>query len=153
MKNTRRHFKVSASITSILLSLLFACAAFIPSAAQKGAPDPIRLLKAGNARYVSNRLRPRNYRRDRRRTADEQHPYAIVLTCADSRVPPEIIFDESLGRLFVARVAGNIVDPVMLGSIGMQSNTFMSIRSDSGHESCGAVKATLDSAARPLHTH
>ena len=95
-------------------------------------------------------MRPRNYKADRKATADGQHPYAIVLACADSRVPPNILFDESLGKLFVVRVAGNVVDPVVLGSIEyaaehLHVETLLVL----GHESCGAVQATLEGGKFP----
>lgn len=152
MKNAPRSFKLSHKVPFVLLSLLIALSVFTPSSAQKGARDNVGRLKAGNARYVSGKLRPRDYKADRKATADGQHPYAIVLACADSRVPPEILFDESLGKLFVVRVAGNVVDPVALGSIEyaaehLHVETLLVL----GHESCGAVKATLDGGEAPPH--
>ncbi len=87
---------------------------------------------------------------ERPELAEGQHPYAIVLACADSRVAPELIFDESLGKLFVVRVAGNVADPVVLGSIEyavehLHANLLMVL----GHENCGAVKATIGGGAFP----
>jgi carbonic anhydrase len=148
MKNS--HGRLSDRITRILLSLLIAFSVFTPSPAQNSSADAVRLLKAGNRRYVSGDLRKRNYKADRKATADGQHPYAIVLTCADSRVPPEILFDESLGKLFVVRVAGNLVDPVVLGSIEYAAeHLHVSTLLILGHESCGAVKATLEGGKVP----
>ena len=80
----------------------------------------------------------------RRALAAGQSPYAIVLSCADSRVPPEIVFDQGLGRLFVVRLAGNIVEPFVLGSIeyGVE-HLHVPLIVVLGHENCGAVKAAL----------
>ena len=76
------------------------------------------LLKAGNARFVSGALTPKdNYATLREQLSAGQHPFAVVLCCSDSRVAPEIIFDQKLGDLFVIRNAGNIVDEEVLGSI------------------------------------
>jgi len=74
-------------------------------------------LKAGNARFASGHPEERHLVQVRSELLTEQRPYAIILSCSDSRVPPELIFDETLGRLFVIRVAGNVIDPVALGSI------------------------------------
>jgi carbonic anhydrase len=72
----------------------------------------------------------------------EQQPYAIILSCSDSRVPPELVFDETLGRLFVIRVAGNVIDPVALGSIEYGAKVLGArLLVVLGHEHCGAVKA------------
>jgi carbonic anhydrase len=79
-----------------------------------------------------------------------QHPFATVVSCSDSRVPPEVIFDQSLGDIFIVRVAGNVIDPIVLGSIeyGVEHlNTPLLIIL--GHESCGAVKAAMDAKGNP----
>jgi len=99
----------------------------------------------GNKRYVSGVSKKKDFDAQRDEQRKGQHPYAIILTCADSRVPPEIIFDEDLGKLFVIRVAGNVIDEVTLGSIEYAAehlNTQLLVIM--GHSSCGAVKATLD---------
>jgi carbonic anhydrase len=137
------------SVSPFKLALCFVILLLSASLFAQG-PDAVTRLKAGNARYVSNKLRSKNYAADRKATASGQQPYAIVLACADSRVPPEILFDESLGKLFVIRVAGNVVDPVVLGSIEyaaehLHVGTLMIL----GHESCGAVKATLEGGDVP----
>ena len=82
------------------------------------ALEAMERLKGGNKRYVENDALHSNQAKDRREeVAGGQHPFAIILGCADSRVPPELIFDQGLGDLFVNRVAGNIVNDAMLGSI------------------------------------
>src|SRR3970282_426639 len=75
-------------------------------------------LIAGNQRYAAGKLtHPHQTTRHRQELIQRQEPFAIILGCADSRVPPEIIFDQGLGDLFVVRVAGNVPDPMILGSI------------------------------------
>jgi carbonic anhydrase len=86
----------------------------------------------------------------RKEVALGQHPYAIILACSDSRVPPEILFDKGLGEIFTVRVAGNIVAPHELGSIEyalehLGANLIVVL----GHERCGAVSATYDAYAYP----
>ena len=107
--------------------------------------DTLARLMNGNARFVKGQHRPANYKRERAELTKGQRPYAIVLSCSDSRVPPEIVFDESLGKLFVVRVAGNVVDPIALGSIEYAAEHLHSkLLFVLGHESCGAVKATVE---------
>src|SRR5262249_55328132 len=80
--------------------------------------DALSRLLAGNHRYVTGTAAHPNQTAGRRRgVAGIQHPFAIILGCSDSRVPPEVVFDQGLGDLFVIRVAGNIADPAALGSI------------------------------------
>src|SRR5262249_43008783 len=82
---------------------------------------------------------------ERKKLVSGQQPYAILLSCADSRVPPELVFDESLGRLFVIRVAGNVTDPEDLGSVEYAAEHLgVHLLVVLGHESCGAVTATLE---------
>lgn len=120
----------------------------LPASSQKSAhptDDPLARLMAGNARFAEGRHHPANYKRERAELTKGQHPYAIVLSCSDSRVPPEIVFDESLGKLFVIRVAGNVVDPATLGSIEYSAeHLHPKMLYVLGHESCAAVKAAVD---------
>ncbi len=124
----------------------------------KVAPvEALARLKAGNQRFIAGKLQHPNQDRKRRaELATGQRPFAIVLGCADSRTPPEVLFDQGLGDLFVIRVAGNILDDHALGSIeyavdhlGAQLIVVL------GHQRCGAVQAakeTLDSKAEaPAH--
>ena len=104
-------------------------------------------LREGNARFVRElrSLDAFGGRRRREALVDGQSPFAIVLSCADSRVPAEIVFDCGLGDLFVVRVAGNIVAPSLVGSIEFAAATFGTrLVVVMGHTSCGAVAATLD---------
>lgn len=107
-------------------------------------------LTEGNKRFVSGSLKRKDLAAQRMATANGQTPFAIVVTCSDSRVPPEMIFDESIGQLFVIRLAGNVVDSLALGSIEyavehLHSHTLVVL----GHESCGAVKATIQGGTVP----
>jgi carbonic anhydrase len=119
--------------------------------ATAAAVDPaealLRLL-TGNRRFVRGRARhPRQGPADVRRLADGQRPYAVVLGCADSRVPPELLFDQGLGDLFDNRLAGNLVDDLVLGSVEYAVRTFDTrLVVVLGHSGCGAVTAALDAA-------
>lgn len=117
------------------------------SPAVTNGDEALARLMEGNARYVSAKLNhPDQTLQRRAEVASGQHPFAIILTCADSRVPPELLFDQGLGDLFVVRVAGNIVDDDILGSIeygvGELATPLVMVL---GHERCGAVKATVES--------
>lgn len=123
-----------------------------PAAAHPAGLDPeaaMQRLVDGNARYVAGLATHANLDSARRTTvATGQAPFAVILACADSRVAPEIIFDQGLGDLFVVRVAGNVVDDAVLASIEyavihLGSTLVMAL----GHERCGAVKATVDALA------
>lgn len=113
--------------------------------AQEGDAALAKLLE-GNARYVESRAsRPDQTAERRTEVANGQHPFALVLGCADSRVPPEIVFDQGLGDLFVIRVAGNVLDDQVLASIeyGVH-HLHIPLVIVLGHERCGAVAATVD---------
>ena len=111
------------------------------------------LLKEGNARFVSGDLRPKDdYASLREKLSTGQHPFAVVLCCSDSRVAPEIIFDQKLGDLFVIRNAGNIVDEEVLGSIEYAVEHLETpLVVVMGHASCGAVTATCQNSDLPGH--
>src|SRR5205814_6637151 len=101
-------------------------------------------LKAGNARFVRGESQLRDLPQARQALAAGQHPAAIILCCSDSRVPPELVFDQTLGRLFVVRAAGNVVDPALLGSIEYAvEHLGARLLVVLGHSSCGAVDAAL----------
>lgn len=115
--------------------------------------EAIRRLLEGNRRYTGNLFYHPEALSDRRsELARDQHPFAIVLGCADSRVPPEVIFDQGLGDLFVIRVAGNIPSPHVLGSIEYAvEHLGSSLIVVLGHERCGAVKAAVEGGEAPGH--
>lgn len=99
----------------------------------------------GNQRFLSGDFKHINYKSDILHTKSAQHPYALVLGCMDSRVPPEIIFDQGIGKIFVERVAGNLEDPNIIGSIEYAVK-FKKIKLIVvlGHTNCGAIQGTLD---------
>lgn len=110
--------------------------------------DALARLLSGNERYRTDRAINcnRNYHR-RAEVAAAQAPFAIVLGCADSRVPPEVVFDRGLGDLFVVRVAGNIASDDAIGSIEYALEHFhCGLVMVLGHERCGAVSAAVDAA-------
>lgn len=102
-------------------------------------------LTAGNERFVSKRMQERDLMEQMKKTSGGQWPKAVVLGCIDSRVPVELIFDQGLGDLFVARVAGNFENTDILGSMEYSCKVAGSkLVLVLGHESCGAVKAACD---------
>lgn len=107
----------------------------------------------GNKRYVDAKLSHPNQTAERRREiAKGQHPFAAIVSCADSRVPPEIIFDQGLGDLFVVRLAGNIVDDAALASLEYAVNySGVKYIMVLGHTRCGAVEATVKGGEAPGH--
>jgi carbonic anhydrase len=104
-------------------------------------------LMEGNKRFAAGSLAQKDVGEARRKElAVGQHPFAIVVTCSDSRVAPEIIFDEGLGDIFTVRVAGNVLDPISLGSIEYAAEHLHApLLILMGHEKCGVVSAALDS--------
>ena len=110
------------------------------------AEEGLRKLIEGNKRFVSGKARfPTVCKETLAALAKGQHPYATILGCADSRVPPELIFDANFGELFIIRVAGNVISPEVMGSIqyaGSHLHTPLFVVL--GHEGCGAVKAAIE---------
>ena len=110
-------------------------------------------LVEGNGRFVDGRQAPLVLGAERRRElAKGQHPQAVVLSCSDSRVPPEYVFDQQLGQVFVVRTAGNVADGVALGSIEYAvEHLGIPIVVVLGHRSCGAVTAAVEARRKHLH--
>lgn len=105
----------------------------------------IQDLKEGNERYTQNNLTARDYPAQVKASTNGQFPEAIVLSCVDSRVPVEYVFDRGIGDIFVARVAGNFVNEDILGSMEFACKVSGSkVILVLGHEHCGAVKAAVD---------
>ncbi|MFC1580609.1 carbonic anhydrase [Thermodesulfobacteriota bacterium] len=115
--------------------------------------EALQRLLDGNKRYVGSRQTHPDQEPERRLALRaEQHPFAVILGCADSRVPPEVIFDQGLGDLFVIRVAGNVLDDMILGSmeyaeIHLKTPLIMVL----GHSQCGAVEATVEGGQMEGH--
>lgn len=105
----------------------------------------IERLEAGNMNFVNNKLASKNNNSDRREVlVNGQNPIAIILSCADSRVVPELIFDTGLGELFVVRVAGNVANTSSIASMEYAvAHLGTSVLVVLGHESCGAVTAAV----------
>lgn len=109
--------------------------------------EALERLREGNARFVRElrSLDAFGGRRRREALVDGQSPFAVVLSCSDSRVPSELVFDCGLGDLFVVRVAGNVVAPSLVGSVEFAVATFgVRLAVVMGHTRCGAIAATLD---------
>jgi len=117
--------------------------------AQTGSATPQAALEelwSGNRRWVSGDLKPRDPAELRRaRVAGGQHPFAVVFSCIDSRVPPEIVFDQDLGGLFVVRTAGVALDPLVAGTVEYGPAHGTPLVMVLGHSRCGAIQATVES--------
>jgi len=135
--------------------LLGAAACALAQEPAQGLPADQALaeLMAGNQRYVRHREQHPDESMARRKELEAgQHPFAVILGCADSRVSPELLFDQGLGDLFVVRVAGNVVDDAILGSIEyavehLDTKLIVVL----GHEKCGAVSAAVEGGNAPGH--
>lgn len=110
------------------------------------ADEALDRLEVGNKRFVSdNPIRPNSNAARRRELVAGQRPFATIISCADSRVPAELVFDQGLGDLFVIRIAGNISDDAVLGSVEYASLYLgVNLIVVMGHRSCGAVSAAVD---------
>lgn len=107
----------------------------------------LELLKEGNKRFVDNLKANRNLLQQANETSDGQHPFAVILSCIDSRTSAELIFDQGLGDVFSVRIAGNIINEDILGSMEFACKLAGSkIIVVLGHSSCGAVKGACDHA-------
>ncbi|QOG01250.1 carbonic anhydrase family protein [Flavobacterium sp. MDT1-60] len=105
----------------------------------------LELLKEGNQRFVSNLKINRNLLQQANETSDGQHPFAVILSCIDSRTSAELIFDQGLGDIFSVRIAGNIINEDILGSMEFGCKVAGSkIIVVLGHTKCGAVKGACD---------
>ncbi len=122
------------------------CAVLTPAAQREVSPDAaIARLQAGNARFVAGEMIHCDLRAQVRATAGGQAPFAAVVGCIDSRVPPELVFDQRIGDIFCARVAGNFVNTDIIGSLefatrvaGARAIVVL------GHSQCGAIKGAID---------
>jgi carbonic anhydrase len=154
MKNT-----VYAIVSFLLLCCLFAISAEETSQSQESSkvvmtkelqdrmtPEEIlQKFKDGNRRFVEGKMLHRDYLKEREQTAASQHPYAILLSCIDSRKPAEIIFDKGIGDIFNVRIAGNFVNVDILGSMEYATKVSGSkLILVMGHSNCGAIKSAID---------
>ncbi len=116
--------------------------------------EALQKLLDGNNRYIQDRLLHPDRNTERREAVSaRQEPFAIILGCSDSRVPPEIIFDQGVGDLFVVRVAGNVIGPIALESIEYSTKYLhSSLIIVLSHERCGAVTAVLEGITIDIKT-
>jgi carbonic anhydrase len=147
----KTHIGIFLSAVSLLLAGAYAPASETGHGID--ADEALQKLLDGNRSYVSDQMTINKSSGPgiRQALAGGQRPYAVILSCSDSRVPPEIIFDKGLGEIFVVRVAGNIPDPIIIGSIEyaveyLGSPLIMVL----GHSRCGAVTAAVDATG---HEH
>ena len=143
-----------------MIRRLIALIAFLSSTAWAQPAPPalspdaaLNKLLQGNQRYIRHKEQhPDETLARRKELVSTQHPFAVILSCADSRVPPELVFDQGLGDLFVIRVAGNIVDDAVLASIEYAvEHTGTKLVVVLAHESCGAVTAAVEGGKAPGH--
>ena len=110
----------------------------------KTPAEALKLLQAGNKRYRQGKLQLRDYSPVGEKRASEQKPFAAIITCADSRISPELVFDVERGNIFVSRIAGNSIDNGTLGSteyaVGVLGVKVVMVL---GHSDCGAIKAAI----------
>ncbi|MFN7976649.1 MAG: carbonic anhydrase [Vicinamibacterales bacterium] len=140
-----RPHAVAARVSLVVAAL--ALATLAPRAAEPEQAAGLARLRAGNDRFVKSATAPMPAGAATRQSlVKEQHPFAMVLSCADSRVPPEYIFNTGLGELFVVRAAGEVVDKSVMASLEYGAeHLHIPLLVVMGHESCGAVKAAVES--------
>jgi len=148
MKTSTRKLALTAAIAMSSWAM-----AADPTTLSVTADEALSRLKAGNERFANSKVsagKPVAARRAE--TAQTQHPFAIIVGCADSRTAPEIIFDQNIGDLFVVRTAGNLVDDYALGSIEYAvEHLGTRLIVVLGHQRCGAVTAALSGGSAPGH--
>lgn len=148
---SRRTFFASAAAVSVAATSANAqdaCSVFTSVRQKATTPaQAIELLKAGNERFISGKLINCDPMAQVRSTASGQSPFAVIVGCIDSRVPPELVFDRNIGDIFAARVAGNFVNDDIIGSLefatkvaGAKAIVVL------GHTECGAIKGAVDGA-------
>ena len=143
-------FRVFTVAAVVLSTALVAARAEEPGQART-PQEALGLLKAGNDRFVRNASSPVSLSINRRQElATGQHPFAMVLSCVDSRVPPEYVFNTGLGDLFVIRTAGEVIDKSILASLEYGAeHLHIPLLVVMGHESCGAVTAAAQAKDEP----
>ena len=156
-------------IKSLLLSLALALPVFwVAGVVQAEATDvaltreaqaaitparALEMLKQGNERFVNGKTLPRDFLAQVRQTATGQYPFAAIVSCLDSRIPPAIVFDQGIGDLFVGRMAGNFVNDDMLGSLEFATKlSGAKLVVILGHTECGAIRGACDAAQLGLLT-
>ena len=122
------------------------CVAFTPELQAAKTPElALKRLQDGNARFVAGRALHCDLLEQVRSTAQQQAPFVAVLGCIDSRVPPELVFDQNIGDMFVARIAGNIASTDIIGSLEFATAVAgAKLIVVLGHSECGAIKGAID---------
>jgi len=145
----------TAQITALAFLLAGLGSSFAAGPSKVSPHEALKRLLQGNARFVSGHLThagPEQIAEARGAGAKGQNPFAVIVGCSDSRVGPEIVFDQGLGDLFVVRTAGEVVDSAALGSIEYAvEHLGSSLIVVLGHERCGAVSAAVAGAKEPGH--
>jgi carbonic anhydrase len=148
---TRRQFAITSALV-VAGGWRAAVQAADPAPAVK-APSAEQIwaeLVAGNRRFVAGQPRARTLAPLRRELARAQHPHVVVLGCSDSRVSPSLVFDQTVGDLFEIRTAGNVADPIALGSIEYAvEHLHTPLLLVLGHDKCGAVVAAVSGETMP----
>jgi len=152
----KKNIKVSA-LVALLFSIIFSANLLWSFQKEQPAAEPqssqsvavadetLKMLMSANQNYVAGKLSQRDLSARRAELVKGQSPSAVVLTCSDSRVLPEYIFDQGLGDIFVIRVAGNVTDPIALGSIEYAvEHLHTPLIIVMGHDKCGAVSAAVN---------
>jgi carbonic anhydrase len=141
----------------IVVVLITFCGAILTPGRNSGdrvtAESALAELKAGNKHHVAHRYsHPHQTAARQRELISTQHPLAQILSCADSRVPPELVFDQGLGDIFVVRVAGNVASDAELGSLEYGAEHLqIPLLVVLGHQHCGAVTAAVEGGTPPGH--
>lgn len=119
----------------------------------KTPDEAVKLLKEGNERFQKDQSMEVDLSSEKReKLVNGQSPFAVIVTCSDSRVPPELIFNQGLGDLFVVRVAGNVIDKIELGSVEYAVKHLKTpLIVVMGHENCGAVEAAVEANGKKQH--
>lgn len=151
--STRRQFLQSLSAAGALLALSGRTAlADVPAMSGEKQRDmtpdqALARLKQGNERFVNGRMLERNLMAQVRATATAQYPFAAVLGCIDSRVPPELVLDQGIGDIFSPRIAGNFANTDIIGSLEFATKLAgAKLILVLGHTECGAIKGACDNA-------
>jgi carbonic anhydrase len=147
----KAHLASCCALVSLVVMSQFAQGADPAHSGQASVPpeEALSKLKEGNGRYTSGNLQHPGQTAERRtELARTQHPFAAILSCSDSRVPPEVVFDQGLGDLFIVRVAGNVINDEGLGSLEytvdhLGTRLILVL----GHQRCGAVDAARETIA------
>jgi carbonic anhydrase len=148
-RTTRRDILTATGLMLAAIPLAHsadACSVFTKSLQAATTPAlALERLKAGNARFIAGRTENCDLRVQVRDTAKGQAPFAAVLGCMDSRVPPELVFDQRIGDIFAIRIAGNFVNPDITGSLEYATKVAgAKLIVVLGHTDCGAVKGAID---------